>query len=444
MIQKIGAALLAVATAALAPPAFAADKPLPIVMVHGNGDTAGLWITTMWRFESNGYPRELLHAVDLRYPLARSADDKPQPGRSSSADVMKQLAEEVADVRQRTGADKVVLIASSRGGNTVRNYLKNGGGAANTELAILSGATNHGVIVSDDKLVGSEFNGNSAFMRDLNSTEGEVVPGVRFVTIRSAENDKFAQPDGKLIGFPGVPTGVGFEGPELKGATNIVIPKVDHREVAFGPEAFAIMYRTIVGRDPATLKITPEASPVLNGKISGFEAGSQTNIGVAGAKLEIYKVGPDSGERLGGPAHTSTTGPDGMWGPFTAEPDAYYEFVVAVPGFPVTHIYRSPFPRSSDVVNLRPQQFGKTDKDAEAVVYMSRPRGYFGIGRDTIALDGVIPPEITPGVPNVSSAKRSYAAEPQRTVMAVFNDEKIPVRTWPTKDNHVSVAEFTY
>ena len=29
----------------------------PVVFVHGNGDTAGLWITTQWRFESNGWPR---------------------------------------------------------------------------------------------------------------------------------------------------------------------------------------------------------------------------------------------------------------------------------------------------------------------------------------------------------------------------------------------------
>jgi len=26
----------------------------PIVFVHGNGDTAALWTTTLWRFESNG------------------------------------------------------------------------------------------------------------------------------------------------------------------------------------------------------------------------------------------------------------------------------------------------------------------------------------------------------------------------------------------------------
>src|SRR5262245_38352061 len=75
-------------------PAAAAAQPAdpPVVFVHGNGDTAALWLVQIWRFESNGYPRDRLHAIDLKYPLARSADDKPQDGRSSTADAMKELA----------------------------------------------------------------------------------------------------------------------------------------------------------------------------------------------------------------------------------------------------------------------------------------------------------------------------------------------------------------
>ena len=205
-----GGVLAGVLSGALATPSRGQSPPLPIVFVHGNGDTAALWLTTVWRFESNGYRRDLLHAVDLEYPQAQAVDGTPMSGRSSTADVMRQLADEVAQVKKRTGAEKIILVAQSRGGNTVRNYLKNGGGAAHTQLAIICGAVNHGVIVSDTVLVGSEFNGASPFMRDLNSTPGEVVAGVRFVTIRSADNDKFAQPDGKFIGQPGVQTGVGF------------------------------------------------------------------------------------------------------------------------------------------------------------------------------------------------------------------------------------------
>jgi hypothetical protein len=138
------------------------------------------------------------------------------------------------------------------------------------------------------------------------------------------------------------------------------------------------------------------------------------------------------------------TGEDGAWGPLKADPKAYYEFILAVPGFPVTHIYRSPFLRSSRYVNLRPQLLGKEDRDAGAVVYMSRPRGYFGRDRDRILLDGKLPPGIPAGVPSVSVAKLAFPAEPQRTVEAVFDREHIATRTWPIKDDQVSVAEFTW
>ena len=110
-------------------PSGSGSEP-PIVFVHGNGDTAALWITTIWRFESNGFDRKLLHAVDFAYPNARDADAKPQPLRSSTADAMRELAAKVDEVRMFTGRDKVVLIGSSRGGNAMRNYVKNGGGAA--------------------------------------------------------------------------------------------------------------------------------------------------------------------------------------------------------------------------------------------------------------------------------------------------------------------------
>ena len=62
----------------------------------------------------------------------------------------------------------------------------------------------------------------------------------------------------------------------------------------------------------------------------------------------------------------TTTGADGSWGPMRAEHDAHYEFVLEIFGYPVTHIYRSPFPRSSDLLHLRPQTLGKDDAAAGA------------------------------------------------------------------------------
>jgi triacylglycerol lipase len=67
-------------------------------------------------------------------------------------------------------------------------------------------------------------------MRDLNSSPDEIISGVRIMTIRSDNNDKHAQPDGRFIGLPDVATALDFTAPALKGATNVVLSGVDHRE----------------------------------------------------------------------------------------------------------------------------------------------------------------------------------------------------------------------
>jgi triacylglycerol lipase len=416
-----------------------AQTPPPIIFVHGNGDTSGLWITTFWRFEANGYPKDRLFAIDLRNPNARTVDATPQPGRSSTTDVRDQLAAEVTRVRALTGADKVVLVAQSRGGNTVRNYLKNGGGAAFTSLAVLCGAVNHGVLVSDKILIGSEFNGGSDFMKDLNSTPGEVVAGVRFVTIRSTQNDKFAQPDGAYLGAKGMPTGVGFDGPALKGAENIAIDGLDHRETGYGIAAFPALFKAVTGHAPTVLVPPAELHVVLNGVLTGLDADQPSNIALPGATVTVWKVA--SGERLGAPLRQVTTGADGVWGPVTVGPTDALEFEIAAPNLPTTHIYRAPFPRSSAILQLHPQPFGKADAAAEAVVYLTRPRGYFGIGRDTIQLDGAQPGDIQPGVPSSSTAR--LATAPGRVVVGQFNDEVIAARSFKVADKQVSVIEIT-
>jgi triacylglycerol lipase len=431
--------LLLAACAGLQP---TAQQP-PVVFVHGNGDSAALWETTIWRFESNGYDRKLLHAVDLPYPLARGVDAKPQPLRSSTAEQMAALAREVAGVRKRTGQDKVVLVGNSRGGYAIRNYLRNGGGAAYASAAILCGVPNHGVFDWEETR-GSEFNGKGAFLAQLNAGPDEVVAGVRFMTIRSNNNDKYAQPDGRFLGKPGRPTGVRYDGPELKGAENVVIPGIDHRETAFSAPAFAQMVRFITGHAPARPDIAAESALVLDGKVSDVQGGVATNLPVAGATVEIYQVSAATGARIGAAAHRKTTGADGRWGPFAAKQGAYYEFVIQAPGHAITHIYRSPFPRSSDIVNLRPADFGKGEAAAGSVILMSRPRGYFGHGRDTFLLDGKVPPGVNPGVPGTSTAKLLLPEAPPRAVTARFNDETITVQSWPAKDRHIVISEFHY
>jgi pimeloyl-ACP methyl ester carboxylesterase len=439
--------------AACAAPAALQPAPPPIVFVHGNGDTAALWSTTLWRFESNGWPRERLHAIDLPYPLARDADDVPQPGRTSTTEHMRFLAAEVDAVLARIGASQVVLFGNSRGGNAIRHYIAHGGGAAKVSHAILGGTPNHGVWADPGFRPTNEFNGAGPFLTALNNQGApgvEITPGPKWMTIRSDTNDKFAQPDGVWIGAKGRPTNVGFDGPELRGAENVVVPGIDHRETSFGPQAFAAAYRFVTGREPVHTEPVPEAAPVLDGKVSGRGLGNDpaqgsfaTNLPLAGATVEVYAVDAATGERQGPALHRRTTGADGRWGPFTAAAGQAYEFVVAAPGYATTHVYRSPFARSSDLVHLRAEVLAAADRSAGSVVTLTRPRGYFGLPRDRVRLDGRDPaPGIPPGVAGVSSSTVKLPPGPLRAVVAEFNDERIVGRNWPAGENRVVFLEL--
>jgi pimeloyl-ACP methyl ester carboxylesterase len=423
-------------------PSVAADVA-PILFVHGNGDYAALWITTLWRMESNGVPRDRMLAINFTDPLARTDDKVEQANRSSTEDQRRELGEAVKELKRRSGAGRIALVGNSRGGYSIRNYIKNGG--ADISHAVLCGVPNHGIYDWDDG-PGGEFNGRGPFLRGLNEGESEVTPGTAFLTLRSDGIDKYAQADGRFAGKPGTATGVTFEGPALKGATNLVLGALDHREVAFHPRAFREIYKFIAGREPSRIDIVPETEVRLSGLVTGTPGGVVTNRPVSGASVEVYRVSAETGERTGGPIHSSQTGADGRWGPVQVEPTWYLEFVLTSAGAPITHVYRSPFPRSSEIVHLRAARpFGPADAGAGAVVLMSRPRGYFGLPRDVVLIDGKEPADVKSGVPTDSiTTLRLPAAEAGRPVIALFNQERIVARTWPASENRIAVAELTY
>ena len=432
--------LAATAAAALVRPAAAEDQP-PIVFVHGDSDPAATWEPVFWRFESSGYPREKLFAISFTNPQARSDNGKEQPDRSSTDDELKELSAFVDAALAKTGAAKVALVANSRGCNTTRNYLRHGG-ADKASHAVLCGGVNHGVF-SVPAMLGSEYNGQGPFLTDLNSGD-ETTPGVKFLTLRSDGFDLYAQPDGAYIGQPGMKTNVTAEGPALKGATNLALDHVDHRETAFSPRAFPEIYAFIVGRAPSRIAILPEAQVTLNGAVTGVSGDTPTNKPVAGAKVEVYAVDPETGARRGEALLAKTTGADGVWGPLTTDSQTALEFVVAAPDQLVTHIYRSAFPRSFALLNLRPAIASEGNSDGAAVVTMNRPRGYFGSPRDVVLIDGKTPEGIPPGVPAKWRLPVSFAAVEDRPVVCEFNQERIVARMWPLKDKHISIAELTF
>jgi hypothetical protein len=241
------------------------------------------------------------------------------------------------------------------------------------------------------------------------------------------------------------------------------------------------MFRFIAGHEPDRLSVLPETRPVLDGRVTGTPGGVQTNRPVTGAVVEVFQVSAGTGERMGEALHRRTTGEDGRWGPVTVSPDWHLEIVVAAPGHPITHSYRSPFPRSSSVVNLRPappdqppkvaapghpithsyrSPFPRSssvvnlrpapppseaDRAAGAVVRFNRPRGYFGLPRDVVVLDGKEPTDIPRGVAaEATTIARLPAAEIGRSVVGLFNEERLAARAWPLAENRVSVAELTW
>lgn len=449
ILQGMGSMPFAAAsfpTAALAQSGAAAQagEVPPVLFVHGNGDYDALWMTTLWRMESNGVARDRMMAINFANPNARSDDTVEQANRSSTEDQRRELAAAIADLKRRTGAPRVALVGSSRGGYAIRNVIRNGA-AGDVSHAVLCGTPNHGVFATDDQ-PNSEFNGRGVFLRGLNESDSEVIAGTAFLTLRSDGMDKYAQADGRFIGKPGSSTGVTAEGPALKGATNLVLGALDHREVAFHPRAFREIYKFIAGREPARLAIVPEQSVRLSGLVTATPGGVPTNRPVAGAGVEIFRVDAETGERKGSAVYSATTGTDGRWGPAQVEPSWPLEFVLTTPDAPTTHFYRSPFLRSSDVVHLRAARpLGPADKDAAAVVMMSRPRGYFGLPRDVVLLDGREPADIKPGVPTDSTTTlRLPAGDIGRAVVAQFGEERIVARAWPASENRIAVAELTY
>ena len=117
--------------------------------------------------------------------------------------------------------------------------------------------------------------------------------------------------------------------------------------------------------------------------------------------------------------------------------------MIQAPGYATTHIYRSSFPRSSALIHMRPERVNDADRAAPSVLSFVRPRGYFDPGRDAMSLDGQ---SALPGVPagagSAASRLRLNDAS-QRSVVGVFNGEKVVGLTWPMAQGHTAVLELT-
>jgi len=432
-----------------------------IVFVPGNGEDSGMWRTLFWRFESNGVSRNQLFAFDPTFPAARSAmgtdDTSPVPNRSSTQNEVEELAAFIKQAFEASGAQSVALVGHSRGGLAIRNYLKQYG-AKQISHVILAGTPNLGLVRVPGNLM-NEFNGLGPFISGLNAVPVANYAPTRFLTVRSQGSDPFYQADGRYLGLLGRPTGITPEAASLPGAENIAFDGFDHLQTALHPLAFAAMFKFLTGREPDTEIVESPALKIEGRVFDVDQEGIPVNRVPEGARVSAFVVDAATGSRLGGVLPATASGRDGRWGPVMPKSSQFLEIELATAEHGTTHLYYPPFPRSSDIVNIRPVSRKAVDaivpgqKLAEpCFAMMRRSTAYFGPARDKFDIDGAATVAMSSGPqraqddsdPLPTTSLRGLWMEHGRGhATGTLNNVAVPVGLFPYREGHVSAIEFS-
>jgi hypothetical protein len=264
----------------------------PVVFVHGSAGSALQFRTQAKRLAGNGYPSELVEAHEYDSPAV--ATILPQLYADLDARITRLLA--------AGGTDRVDLLAHSLGTFVVQGYLTSS-------------------------------------------------------PARAARVAHYVNLDGRTAAAPpgGVPTlaiwGEGDPARAITGATNVSFPDRSHTETVSSAESFREIFRFLRGHSPATTRIVPQPPGAV--RVSGRAVIFPSNTGVGGATLELYPVSPLTGHRHAQrPAHVTTLGADGSFGPLPVQPHARYEFALLRPGQATHHFYFEPFRRTDNLVRL--------------------------------------------------------------------------------------------
>lgn len=248
----------------------------PIIFVHGYAGSASQFASQAMRFASNGYPHDRLFAYE--YDTGKFTTGQT-PSDQVLIEVWAGLDQLIADVKQKTKADKVNIIAHSLGTIVSQLYLD-------------------------------------------------------YSPERAANVDRYINIDGMPAdSLPGgVPTlaiwaEIGRGGQVGGGGTNVTIPNQTHVEVATSAESFEEMYKFLTGKNPVTSNIWPEPEDKV--ELAGRAVVFPDNTGPGDARLEIWEIDGATGYRTGDqPAATYQLGSDGAWGPFAGKKGQHYEFVL--------------------------------------------------------------------------------------------------------------------
>ncbi len=327
----------------------------PILFVHGFLEDGDAFHAQSQRFATNDYDLDRVFAVDYNTLWA-------------TPDAVDLIGGAIDEIRALTGADDVDLIGHSMGGSMGADYLQ--GAPAPNHVA------HYAHVASFD----FETAGIDAPILNL-SSEADAVVGAR----------------------------------EIDGATNVVLPGLDHLQLATSPETFEQLFTFFNGEPPATLEVEPASPITLSGRTLVFG----TNEPAPAQIVRIFAVDPATGERdAAEPDAVFTSDATGAWGPFDAEPDTHYEFEIRDEAgrWPAVRYYREPFMRSSRLVHFRvlpdfdsafavPFKLLPLLGDRVAFASLNLNRAAIA-GRDTFTVDGIdlATEDVTPADQSVLAA----------------------------------------
>jgi len=281
----------------------------PVIFVHGGSGSAMQFESQAMRFEQNFYPHEYVNVLEFDSSLQLETLE----------DIWNRMDQLIADIEDETGADQVVLMGHSMGGQVTLDY--------------------------------------------INSSPERAAKVARYVTFDSGYSCDNPSPDGiptlSLWGDHGFHVGC-----EMAGATNVVIENAGHVQTASSADSFFETYKFLTGfRPPLTKYILPQ----LLGRIelAGRAVIYGKNIGVEDASVEIWRVNRDTGARIRSrPDAVYVLDETGDWGPFRARRGQAYEFNIVREGESDHPFYQEPFIRSDYLIRLNtsPEPDGGTSK----------------------------------------------------------------------------------
>jgi pimeloyl-ACP methyl ester carboxylesterase len=173
------------------PPPAISTPSIPVLLVPGWGDDESHLAALAQRLEEAGWPAGIVRRITFEDPVG------------SNVQHARELEQAILDLKERTGAERVDVVAHSMGGLAARYFLQTGGGAHVRRIVFL--ATPHRGTVSAFFAWGDgarEMQPGSTFLLDL--LRMPLIPGgVRAVTVRTPLDLHIVPGDNATLpGFP--------------------------------------------------------------------------------------------------------------------------------------------------------------------------------------------------------------------------------------------------